>query len=44
MTAIQKWNSKGVVSIGQEIVSDASIFDNGNVISADGTGYTRGRQ
>ena len=43
MTAIQKWNSKGVVSITQEVVSDASIFGQGNTINPDGS-FTKGRQ
>ncbi len=44
VTAIQKWNSKGVVSITNEVVSDASIFGEGNVINPNGVGYTKGRQ
>lgn len=44
VTAIKKWNSKGVVSITSEVVSDASIFGEGNVMNPSGIGYTKGRQ
>ena len=43
LASIKKWNSKSVVSITNEIVSDASIFGRGTDINPDGS-YTKGRQ
>ena len=43
LNSIKKWNSKSVVSITNEVVSDASIFGSGTNINPDGS-YTKGRQ
>ena len=43
LASIKKWNSKSVVSITNEIVSDDSIFGRGTDINPDGS-YTKGRQ
>ena len=43
LNSIKKWNSKSVVSITNEVVSDASIFGSGTNINRDGS-YTKGRQ
>ena len=43
LASAKKWNSKSVVSITNEVVSDASIFGGNNIVNPDGS-FTKGRQ